>query len=96
MFRYKKLILQALDPDAKNPTTLRKLARAIGVTPASVHNYVHFDTLPRIENVSKMADYFGVTISSLFSEDDDLTTELVEAVRKLPKTRKKQLLKDLK
>jgi transcriptional regulator with XRE-family HTH domain len=95
MLRYKRLLQKALDPDAADPLTLRDLARRIGIPVPSLHNYVQFDTLPRIKNVGKMAAYFGEPISSLFSEDDDTTAALVAAVRRLPEKRKKQLLKEL-
>lgn len=94
MLRYKHLLLATLDPEAPKPITLRDLARAIGIPVPSLHNYVQFDTLPRIENVSKMAQYFGESISSLFSEDDDLTARLVALIRTLPEEKKEQLLQE--
>lgn len=96
MLRYKRLLLEAIDPDAEKPLKLRELAKAIGMPVPSLHNYVQYDVLPRIDNISKMADYFGESIESLFSEDDDLTARLVTKIRTLPEERKRQLLKDLK
>jgi transcriptional regulator with XRE-family HTH domain len=95
MLRYKQLLEKALDPDIERPMSLRDLARDIGIPVPSLHNYVQFDTLPRIENVGKLSAYFGESISSLFSEDDDLTAALVAKIRHLPAQRKKQLLKEL-
>lgn len=96
MLRYKRLLQQTLDPEAETPMKLRALARATGIPVPSLHNYAEFDTLPRIDNVSKLAAYYGESIASLFSEDDDTTAALVEAVRKLPATHKKKLLEELK
>lgn len=96
MLRYKKLLLKSIDPDGDNPKSMRELAKALKTPVPSVHNYIEYDTLPRIENVSKMADYFGEPISSLFSDDDDLTAELIKQVRDLPKNKKTALLKELK
>ena len=62
----------------------------------SLHNYVQYDVLPRVDNISKMANYFGESISSLFSEDDDTTAALVASVRNLSDERKQQLLRELK
>ncbi len=94
MLRYKRLLIKALDPDAKTPISLRDLARNIGIPVPSMHNYVQFDTLPRIENIGKMAEYFGESISSLFSEDDDTTAAAVSAVRKLSTKQKKDFIKE--
>jgi len=95
MLRYKKLLLQSIDPDGDNPMTLRELAKALKMPVPSVHNYIEYDTLPRIENISKMANYYGESISSLFSNDDDLTADLIKRVRALNSGQKKKLLQDL-
>lgn len=95
MLRYKHLLEKALDPEAQPPLTLRDLARALSIPVPSLHNYVQYDTLPRIDNVTKMANYFNESISSLFSEDDDTTAKLVATIRSLPAQRKKALLREL-
>lgn len=95
MLRYQQLLHKALDPQAEKPVTMRELAKALGVPVPSLHNYIHFATLPRIDNIGKMADYFGESISSLFSEDDDTTAALVATIRTLPEDRKQALLKEL-
>lgn len=95
MLRYKTLLNNALDPAADTPLTLRELARKTGIPVPSIHNYVEFDTLPRIENIKKLADYFGESVSSLFSEDDDTTTQLVATIRQLSVAQQKALLQDL-
>lgn len=96
MLRYQHLLRQALDPAAPKPIKLRELARALGMPVPSLHNYVQYDVLPRVDNISKMANYFGESISSLFSEDDDTTAALVASVRNLSDERKQQLLRELK
>lgn len=95
MLRYKKLLLQSLDQDSRKPMSLRELARALKIPVPSVHNYIEYDTLPRIENASKMSDYYHESISSLFSDDDDITQKLIKEIRKLNATRKKKLYQDL-
>ena len=98
MLRYKRLILNKLEPpdDTTIPMQLRELARKLNMPVPSLHNYAQFDVLPRIDNIQKMADYFRESVSSMFSEDDDLTTELVAKIRALPHAKKIKLLKDLK
>ena len=95
MLRYKLLIARSLDPDAQKPLSLRELSKEIKIPVPSLHNYKDFDTLPRIENVEKMATYYGESISSLFSEDDDLTANLVKKIRALSDQQKTDLLQDL-
>ena len=95
MLRYKRLILTKLEPDDGKPMQLRELARDSGVPVPSMHNYYQFSTLPRIENIQKMADYFNESVSSLFSEDDDLTAELVAQIRALSPAQKQTLLRQL-
>jgi transcriptional regulator with XRE-family HTH domain len=96
MLRYKKLLLQSVDPDNQHPMTMRELAKALKIPVPSVHNYIEYDTLPRIENIQKMATYYKESISSLFSEDDDTTAQLITTIRKLNKKDKQQLLITLK
>jgi transcriptional regulator with XRE-family HTH domain len=96
MLRYQQLLRRALDPEAERPLKLRDLARALGMPVPSLHNYVHYDVLPRIDNITKMSSYFNESISSLYSEDNALTANLVAAVRKLSDDQKQQLLAQLK
>lgn len=96
MFRYKVLLDRALDPEAPEPLTFRELAKKMRIPIPSLHNYIEYDVLPRIENIEKMSVYFGESVSSLFSEDDDQTTEIIAKVRKLSATQKKKLQKELK
>jgi transcriptional regulator with XRE-family HTH domain len=95
MLRYKRLIHKKLDPDSDKPLSLRDLAKELGIPVPSLHNYVNFDTLPRIDNIQKMADYFRESISSMFSDDDDLTARLVAKVRKLSDKQKSELINSL-
>ena len=97
MLRYKRLLLEKLEPAKKTtkPMPLRELARALHIPVPSLHNYAQFDVLPRIDNAQKIAAYFGESLSSMYSDDDDQTAQLVAAVRTLPKTKKQELLKGL-
>jgi hypothetical protein len=97
MLRYKRLLLEKLEPpdEKTKPMQLRELARTLNLPVPSLHNYVALDVLPRVDNIQKIADYFHESVSSMFSDDDDLTARLVAAVRKLPKAKKQKLLKDL-
>lgn len=98
MLRYKRLLLEKLYPHEENtkPMQLRELARALNMPVPSLHNYVSLDVLPRVENIQKMADYFNESISSMFSEDDDLTAAIVAAVRMLPDTEKTNYVNHVK
>ena len=98
MLRYKRLLLSKLHPfdEKAKPMQLRELARELKIPVPSLHNYVQFDTLPRIDNIQKMADYFHESISSMFSEDDDLTAAMVAAVRKLPDAEKANYVSHVK
>lgn len=95
MLRYKRLLERTLNPDAEKPVKLRELARRIGMPIPTLHSYVADDVLPRVDSLTKMSAYYHESISSLFSEDDDLTARLVAKVRELPDERKKQLLQEL-
>lgn len=97
MLRYKRLLLEKLNPtdNTTRPMQLRELARALNMPVPSLHNYVELEVLPRVENAQKIADYVGESVSSMFSDDDDLTAILVAAVRKLSETDKQKLLKEL-
>ncbi len=96
MLRYQLLLQRALDEDNPDHLTLRELARKVGIPIPTMHTYVADGVLPRIDNATKIAHYFGEDISSLFSEDDDLTARLVRIVRRLPATQKKALLEELR
>lgn len=95
MIRYKHLLVRALDHGGENSQTYAELADKIGIPTPSLHNYVNRQTLARVENIHKIADYFGEDIGSLYSEDDDETALLVKRVRSLPQKRKAALLREL-
>ena len=95
MFRYKLLLQRALDPQNKRPPSMRDLSRQFGFPVTTLYSYVQLDAIPRPENMGKMAEYFNETISSLFSDDDDLTAALVARIRELPEQRKEHLLREL-
>lgn len=89
--RYRDLIQQALD----NGISLREMARYMELPPTSLHNYLNWPTEPRMDALKKMSDYFGEPITVLLSEDDDLTANLVTAVRQLPREEKEELLQQV-
>ncbi|MFZ4856174.1 MAG: hypothetical protein ACOYL3_07230 [Desulfuromonadaceae bacterium] len=97
MLRYKLLLQRELEasPGTSIQKSLRDLARELNMPVPSLHNYVAFDVLPRIDNIQKMATHFDESISSLYSEDDDLTAQLITKVRKLSASKKKKLLQEL-
>lgn len=90
--RYRQLIQTALDTGI----TLREMAREMNLPPASLHNYINWPTEPRIDALKKMSAYFGEPVSVLLSEDDELTAQLLIAVRKLTDEEKEALLKMLR
>ena len=52
--------------------TVAELARATGLTPNPIYNYLAGDTRnPRRDVVKKLADYFGVSPSYLLTGEDD-------------------------
>lgn len=97
MLRYKRLLREKLNPtdETKKPMQLRELARELHMPVPSLHNYVELEVLPRVENAQKIADFVGESVSSMFSDDDDLTASLVAAVRSLSDIDKQKLLKEL-
>ncbi len=52
-----------------NNITQRQLAHDLGLTTASVSRYCSGEQMPRIDIVNKIADYFSVTTSDLFTEN---------------------------
>jgi transcriptional regulator with XRE-family HTH domain len=90
--RYRTLINDAIE----NGTKLRELARKLNLPPSSIHNYITMGTEPRFDALQKMSTFFGEPISSLLSEDDDLTAQILEIVRRLSPDEKQTLLDSLK
>jgi transcriptional regulator with XRE-family HTH domain len=54
---------------AKNDTNISELERKLGLANATIRNWDKSD--PRTGNLKKVADYFGVTIDSLLSENKE-------------------------
>lgn len=54
-----------------NKTQQKDLAKAIGVSPQAVSQYVKGLTFPDIEKAKRIADYFNVGIGYLLSDDYD-------------------------
>jgi hypothetical protein len=96
MLRYKRLLLATLNPGADQPKVrLTDLAKQLDMPLTSLHNYVHLDTFPHIGNSVKLAEHYKECLCSIFSEDDDLTAQLVARVRQLSTREKAQLLESL-
>lgn len=98
MLRYKRLLHEKLYPahEDTKPMQLRELARALNIPVPSLHNYAQLDVLPRVDNIQKIADYFNESVSSMFSEDDDITAAIVAAVRMLPDSEKTNYINHVK
>ena len=47
-------------------TSQAEVARAIGITPAAMTNYEQGIRIPRAEVKKKKAEYYGVTVESIF------------------------------
>lgn len=47
-------------------TSQAEVARAIGITPAAMTNYEQGIRIPRDELKKKIAEYYGVTVESIF------------------------------
>lgn len=47
-------------------TSLAEVAKAIGVTPAAMSNYEQGIRIPRDEVKKRLADYYGVSVESIF------------------------------
>lgn len=60
--------------------SVEEVARAIGVSPRSVHNWespAYFPRrVPKIENVNALCRLFGVLVDDLFDKTDDRTDRL--------------------
>lgn len=65
-------------------TTLRKakglsqsdVAKAVGVSRDAISKYERGDIVPSVENAKRMADFLGVSLDYLMSEDD--TQEVID------------------
>lgn len=91
MKRYRELILQCVDGDS----SMREVARYIGLPVQSLHAYMRDGTEPRTANLEKMSRYFGESIAALMmevGESDSVDNRLMEAIRKLNKAQKAELL----
>lgn len=49
--------------------TQKELAQAIGVTPATVNNWVKQGRIPNIESIMDICDFYGIAYDDLMSED---------------------------
>jgi|GEM_PF-5022840 len=60
-----------------------------------MHNYANIDTLPRIDNIQKLAIYYEKSISSLFSDKNDVDARLETLVYSLSAEQKIELIEHL-
>lgn len=70
--RYAVLVASA---QKYNHKTLRKIAKEAGIFPSSLSYYHDRKFLPSVENLLKLADYFGVSTDYLLGKEDDETEE---------------------
>lgn len=75
-----------------------KLANHVGVDPSVVSNWRTGKNSPEIEKLSRIADYFGLSVAQLFTDPTDIRTtgmDLETALRMVTEAVKKsQTLKD--
>lgn len=50
----------------KNNTNISKLEREVGLSNMTIRRWEH--SSPNVDNLKRVADYFGVTIDELFGE----------------------------
>lgn len=55
-----------------------KLSAELGVTKRTIINYENGQTLPPIDVLPKIAKFFGVTIESLITEDEEFVSQAYE------------------
>lgn len=53
----------------------KEMAAIVGVSPPTFHNWLKGKKMPRMNNVQKLADYFGVKLSDLIEEKITTTIE---------------------
>ena len=53
----------------------KEVAAIVGVSPPTVHDWLKGKKMPRMNNVQKLADYFGVKLSDLIEEKVTPTIE---------------------
>ena len=55
----------------ENRYKAKDIAEACGVTPAAVTHWCNGSSMPSVENLKKIAQFFGITIDELIGGDDD-------------------------
>ena len=75
------------------------LAKAIGVTPASVNDWIKGRTYPRMDKVQLVADYFGINKSDLIEDSNEEAVaerkkdqEILDLFHKVPKEKRELVL----
>ena len=53
-------------------TTVNRVAKEVGVQSATVSAWKLGQYNPKIDKVSKIADYFGIEVSEFYKEDKDV------------------------
>ena len=61
---------------AKNGLSNYRLAKEIHVSDGMVGRWVRGDSIPRGENIEKLAKHFGVSVDYLMGSSDDTTPDL--------------------
>lgn len=59
----------------------KEMAEIVGVSPPTFHDWLKGKKMPRMKNVQKLADYFGITLSDLI-EDKTTDEKVTETMQK--------------
>ena len=71
-------------------TTQKKVAEELNISPQTLSNYINDKTIPDIETLIKIADYFKTTVDSIIGHEvpylldkSRLTNEQIEVINKV-------------
>lgn len=59
----------------------KEMAEIVGVSPPTFHDWLKGKKMPRMKNVKKLADYFGIALSDLI-EDKTTDEKVTETMQK--------------
>lgn len=59
----------------------KEMAEIVGVSPPTFHDWLKGKKMPRMKNVQKLADYFGIALSDLI-EDKTTDEKVTETMQK--------------
>lgn len=65
----KMIMAQSIKNNIKQRNlTQKKVCFDLGIKPTTLSDWVHGKTYPRIENIEKLAQYFGVSVSDMMED----------------------------